>query len=237
MTRPTRERVDGILERDGGNNGAVSDLCAEVAALRAALAQAEEELSAERDWKVDAIKFREHQDIVKEELRAQVERLREELAATKARWAGELDEKYCAEKWGGDPQYAVFRKRMLDAQAEVERLQRAAVPGNGPEMLRMQVALKRSEAEVERLRAEIEEQRAIAAECDHIREQAVADFMAHPMDETDYEGQLRELRDAVKGLPNRWRDRRRALYLDEGDGAWDECADDLEEALAKAGGQ
>jgi len=42
-----------------------------------------------------------------------------------------------------------------ECQAEIERLQRAAVPGNGPEMLRMQMALHRAEDEIERLRVRV----------------------------------------------------------------------------------
>ena len=59
----------------------VNTLVRECDQLRAALTQAEDELSAERERKVDAIKFREHQEVIKDQLRAQLRELREAAVA------------------------------------------------------------------------------------------------------------------------------------------------------------
>lgn len=80
----------------------------------------------DRDLKALAEHFSEWGDTGKERemrLAAEVRALREELEATKQRWAGELNEKYCAEQWGADPQYAVFRKRLTDALATIARVE------------------------------------------------------------------------------------------------------------------
>jgi ElaB/YqjD/DUF883 family membrane-anchored ribosome-binding protein len=87
---------------------------------------------------------------------------------------------------------AAMRRERDQLRAEVERLQRAAVPGNGPEMLRMQVENKRLAAEVERLKAELE-----SAIDDH-NEAAAAKL--------ELSAQLRELREAADDLVSESRD-------------------------------
>jgi hypothetical protein len=68
------------------------------------------------------------------------------------------------------------RAKTIEAlNAEVERLQRAAVPGNGPEMLRMQVENKRLLAELATIRAEREklavDWEKAYTECGHLRDE------------------------------------------------------------------